>query len=166
MYYLDIFRALHDGGVRYLVAGGVALNLHGVPRMTADLDLALALDGPNLEAALAALGDCGMSASLPVPAQDLLDPRRRREWLDEKGLVAFPMHHPQRPFQTVDLLVNAPLSFEEAWGRRMVLEVAGIPVPVLGAGDLIALKRAAGRPQDLADADALERLLARRGETR
>lgn len=66
------------------------------------------------------------------------------------------------PFQAVDLLVNAPLEFEEAWKRRVVLDVAGTPVPVLGAGDLLALKRAAGRPQDLADADALERLIARK----
>ena len=155
MYYLKLFQALNRAEVRYLVAGGVALNLHGVPRMTADLDLALALDDENIRAALAALQEYGMVTSLPVPVGDVLDPVKRREWLEHKGLIAFPLHHPLRPFEAVDLLVNATLDFEEVWDRR---------VPVLGAGDLLSLKRAAGRPQDLADADALERLLTRRGD--
>lgn len=162
LYYLELFQSLNQAHVRYLVAGGVALNLHGVPRMTADLDLALALDEPNLGAAVTALEGYGMASSLPVAARELVDPEKRRKWLKEKGLIAFPMHHPLRPFQAVDLLVNAPIEFEGAWTRRVVLDVAGTPVPVLGAGDLLALKRAAGRPQDLADADALERLIARK----
>lgn len=161
MFYQEIFQALHRAGVRYLVAGGVALNLHGVPRMTADLDLAVALDRENLEAALDALAGQGLRPSLPVPARDVLDPAKRARWREEKNLVAFPLHSPTRPFEAVDLLIHADLDFEAAWGRRLAVQVAGVEVPVLGLDDLVALKRRAGRPQDLADADALLRLKAR-----
>jgi hypothetical protein len=50
MFYLDLFRCLHAHNVRYLLAGGLAMNLHGVPRMTMDVDLVLALDDENIDA--------------------------------------------------------------------------------------------------------------------
>lgn len=47
MIYLDIFRGLQEEGVRYLVVGGLAMNLHGIPRMTADVDLYVDLEKAN-----------------------------------------------------------------------------------------------------------------------
>ena len=47
MFFLEFFRALEREGVRYLVVGGVAINLHGAERMTSDVDLMLALDAEN-----------------------------------------------------------------------------------------------------------------------
>jgi hypothetical protein len=52
MFYLDLFRALNEAGVRYVLVGGVALNLHGVERATMDVDVAIALDGDNLSRAV------------------------------------------------------------------------------------------------------------------
>lgn len=49
MFYLEVFRALEEHKVRYLLVGGLAMNLHGVPRMTMDIDLVIALDTKNLE---------------------------------------------------------------------------------------------------------------------
>lgn len=163
MYYLDVFRALSAAGVRYLVAGGVALNLHGVPRMTADLDLAIALDDANLAAALEALAALGLAPSLPVSPEGLRDPEVRRAWAEEKHLVAFPFHDPVRPYVSVDLLVHLPVGFDALWEGRDTVDVAGAVVPMLGIDDLIALKRAAGRDQDLADVRALERVKGLRG---
>ena len=48
MFYLDLFRTLQEAGVRYVVVGGLALNLHGIERSTMDIDLAIALDDDNL----------------------------------------------------------------------------------------------------------------------
>ncbi len=55
MFYLELFRKLQQRHVRYLVAGGLAMNLHGVPRMTMDVDLVLAFDHENLSAFIARL---------------------------------------------------------------------------------------------------------------
>lgn len=57
MFYLDLFRALEAKQVRYLLVGGIAMNLHGVPRMTMDVDIVLAMDEANLRAFLGAASD-------------------------------------------------------------------------------------------------------------
>lgn len=57
----------------------------------------------------------------------------------------------------VDLLTSiSGVAFERAWGNREILSLQGLDVPVLSRQDLIANKRASGRPQDLLDADRLE----------
>ncbi len=62
----------------------------------------------------------------------------------------------------IDLLTRIePLEFGPAWSRREASTYGGVPIPVLGLDDLITAKRAAGRAQDLLDADWLEK--ARRG---
>ncbi|CAG4885357.1 protein of unknown function [Georgfuchsia toluolica] len=52
MFYLDLFRALDQEQVRYLLIGGLALNIHGVERATMDIDLMLAMDSDNLKSFL------------------------------------------------------------------------------------------------------------------
>ena len=60
MFYLELFRCLQKYDVRYLLAGGLAMNLHGVPRMTMDVDLVLALDDANVEAFLSCARELGL----------------------------------------------------------------------------------------------------------
>ncbi len=163
MYYLRVFKGLNRAGVRCPVAGGVALNLHGVPRMTADLDLLPDLGRRNLESLLGVLETSDFVPVIPVASSDLLDPEIRAAWARKEHLVAFPFHNPRRPFEAVDLLVNAPVVFDEVWGRRTVLPVDGTDVPVLSTADLSAMKRRSGRPQNLADAEALDRLARLQG---
>jgi len=56
----------------------------------------------------------------------------------------------------VDILMGIPgIHFEECWNRRMEVDFEGLKVIFISKQDLIASKRAAGRPQDLIDADLL-----------
>ncbi|MBI5447047.1 MAG: hypothetical protein HY900_38250 [Deltaproteobacteria bacterium] len=158
MFYTELFRRLGERRVRYLVAGGVALNLHGVPRMTADLDLILALEPENLEAALGVMEEMGFVPSVPVPARELLVPENRERWILEKHLIAFPFHNPARPYEAVDFLIGLPVDFGALWSRRHEIALGDVALPVLGLDDLIALKEVSGREQDRADRDALLRL--------
>jgi len=66
MFYLDFFRELEASKVRYLLVGGLAMNLHGVPRMTMDVDIILAMDEPNLQAFLKAANHLGLHPVAPV----------------------------------------------------------------------------------------------------
>ncbi len=91
MPYEAIFRGLHEAQVRYLIVGAVAVNLHGVPRMTAGLDLMVDLDEANLRSLVAALVGLGYRPRNPVPAEALPDPAQRREWRESKGMVRFTM---------------------------------------------------------------------------
>ncbi len=113
--------------------------------MTADLDLLPDLGQRNLESLLGMLETSGFVPAIPVASNDLIDPEARAAWAREEHLVAFPFHNPSRPFEAVDLLVNAPVVFDEVWERRTVLPVDGTDVPVLSAGDLSAMKRGSGR---------------------
>jgi hypothetical protein len=70
------------------------------------------------------------------------------------GAHAVAVHANPRATGDLDL---CGVTFDEAWPRRAVVSLWGQPVPVIGREDLIASKRAAGRPQDLADIVALER---------
>src|SRR5713101_1184841 len=62
MFYIELFRALEEEKVRYLLVGGLAVNLHGIARFTADVDIMLALDAENLGHCVAAAGTVGPDA--------------------------------------------------------------------------------------------------------
>jgi hypothetical protein len=156
-----IFAALQAEKVRYIVVGGVAVVLHGVPRFTADLDLLLALDAANVRAALAALARLGYRPRAPVAAEGLADAAVRKQWIEDKGLTVFALWSPDHPATEVDIFVEEPIPFDDAFARASSADLGSATVRVVSVPDLIELKRRAGRPRDLEDIAALEAL---RGE--
>ena len=154
----QVLATLNAGGVRYLVAGGVAVVLHGHLRTTADLDLVVALDPDNARRTIQALQSIGFVPRAPVPAAQFADPAARARWIADKGLTVFSLWSERVPGLEVDLFVESPLDFEQAWTRRVEVQLDATSTRVVSLPDLIAMKRAAGRPQDLADVEALERL--------
>ncbi len=157
-----VFDALQRGRVRYLVVGGVAVVLHGHPRFTADLDLVVSLDPGNARAAILALAGLGYRPRAPVEGVQFADPEARRRWIDEKGLTVFTLWSPDHPATEVDLFVQEPFPFEEAWARATLADLGDVQVPVASIADLVALKRAVGRPKDLDDIRVLEALARER----
>lgn len=139
----DMLSALSGAGVEFLIVGAHALAAHGRPRATGDLDIWVRPDPANAVRVYAALAEFGAPLHGVVAADFAL--------LDIVYQIGLP---PSR----VDILTGLTgLQFEQAWSRRMVLELAGIRVPLLSRDDLIANKLATGRPQDLADVAALTR---------
>jgi predicted nucleotidyltransferase len=154
----QVLATLNAGGVRYLVAGGVAVVLHGHLRTTADLDLVVALDRDNALRTIESLRSLGFVPRAPVPAIQFADPAIRAGWIADKGLTVFSLWSERVPGLEVDLFVEAPFDFEPAWSRGVEVRLDTTSTRVVSLPDLIAMKRAAGRPQDLADVSALERL--------
>ena len=85
MFYEEVFRKLTDREVKYAVAGGVALVLHGVVRLTADLDLIVELSTENLRKFIRAINELGYKPKPPVDAEDFIDPLNRKAWKEEKA---------------------------------------------------------------------------------
>lgn len=163
MFYETVFVALEHHGVRYAVAGGVAVILHGIPRMTADLDLVVDLEPENLRHFLHTMSELGYQPRLPVPADDLLSKDKREDWIHNRNLHAFTFWNKDRPFEEVDLLLRAsqdPNIIE----RAVLLQAEAIKISLVGLDDLIGMKRDAGRDQDQADVEALEKLKAIKGD--
>lgn len=156
-----IFAALAEAHVRYLAVGGVAVVLHGVPRFTADLDLAIDLSPENVTAALRVLGSLGYRPRVPVPLEAFAGPARRIEWAEHRGMVEFSLWSDRFPATEVDLFVSPPFDFGTIYERAVHADIEGVPVSFLNLPDLIAMKSAVGRPRDLEDVRSL-RLLASR----
>jgi hypothetical protein len=128
--------------VRAVVVGGHALAFHGHPRFTKDLDVFVDPSPENARLILEALHDFGFG-SVGLTAEDFSTPGR----IVQLGIA------PNR----IDLMTAIDgVSFEEAWTGRVAGRFGGQPVSYLGRTDLLRNKRAAGRPQDIADIAALE----------
>jgi predicted nucleotidyltransferase len=143
--FLDLLRSLRAADARFLLVGAYAVGVHGRPRATKDLDVWVEPSVENAPKVMRALVDFG-APLMGLTIQDLETP--------EVGLqigVA-----PVR----IDVLTKITgVTFEEAWPRRIEADFdAGVRCAVIGLEDLLKNKRAAGRPQDLADVAALERL--------
>ena len=91
--YQRVVEELNAHQVEYLVAGGVAVNLFGIPRMTADLDLLVRLEKKNLESFLLVMSKLDFMPRLPVAAEKLLSRERRLQWVTERNLKVFSFYH-------------------------------------------------------------------------
>ena len=139
----------------YAVVGGQAVALHGVVRGTIDVDVALRWTRQTVVDAEAALRGMGLESRIPVTAGDVFDLRDyAREYARERHLIAWHFFDPEAPMAEVDIVINYDLAGKNVADIRLS---SGL-VRVLSRGDLIEMKKRSGRPQDLADADALEGL--------
>lgn len=158
VFYEDVFRALNRHGVRYLIVGGVAVNLSGVPRMTKALDLMLDLSAGNLKLFLSAVKDLGYRPRSPVAAEEFADAGRREAWRREKGAVVFTLDDPRDPLAQVDVFLENPIDFEEAYEGRQRLEAGDMTLAVASIEHLIRLKERANRLQDRSDVAMLRKV--------
>ncbi len=152
MLLLELDKALKSFGVKYAVAGGCAVALHGAVRGTVDVDLVLLVTKNNFLAAEKALASLNLRPRLPVTAADVFN--FREEYVKRRNMVAWSFVNPSDPSQLVDVIITHDLKSMAV----MRLPLGGASLPVLSVPDLIRMKRAAGRPQDLEDVKALESL--------
>jgi len=101
MIYEEVFREFEANKVRYLVVGGVAVNIYGYIRMTVDLDIMVDLSEENLSKIITIMEKLGYSPRAPVKPGDLLSKEKREEWIKKKGAVVFTFVDPQKPFRQV-----------------------------------------------------------------
>ncbi|HEX4386740.1 MAG TPA: hypothetical protein VH083_27485 [Myxococcales bacterium] len=138
---IDLLVEFESSAVEYLVIGGWAVATHAKPRFTKDLDLWIGTEPANLAKVVEALIRFGAPAGLVEQAASMSD----QEFL-------FFGTPPAR----IDILRNIQGGvFEQAWQRRARTAWGAITVNLIDLDDLIAVKRAAGRPQDLLDVEQL-----------
>jgi hypothetical protein len=153
--YQSILRAFEEKKLRYLIVGGVAVNLHGYPRFTNDIDILLALDHDNLATMARIMEDMGYQQRLPISIHELEDTDKVRTLMKDKGLVAYSFIHAQEPQFNVDVLVSESMEFEKFSVHTMNAEVWGLQIPVVSIDDLIAMKQHSDREKDVQDVVAL-----------
>jgi hypothetical protein len=137
----DVFKSFQQREVKYVVIGGIASVLHGVPRATFDLDILIEATPENADRLLQALLDAGLGTASLTSADDLLS----------HEITIF------KDYVRIDVQTFTPgISFEQAWKHRQVMSFQGDQFFVVSKEDLIRSKRAAGRPIDLEDVRLLE----------
>lgn len=162
----QIFSALNEAQVDYVVVGGLAVILHGYLRATADLDLALGLSGDNPARGMRALASIGLQPRLPLPIDDFADAAKRDDWRRNRNMQVFPLWDPGNPLRSVDVFIEEPIAFDDLLARAIRKDLDGVPVNVACIPHLIEMKQQAGRPRDLDDIAKLRDLLAITGGER
>jgi hypothetical protein len=159
MIYEEIFRALNAHKVKYVVVGGIALVLHGVVRLTADLDLIVRLEKENLLRFISVMHGLGYKPKMPVKAEEFIDDENRAKWRREKNMQVFSFYHPKKPLGLIDVFVEEPMPYREMDRDKEMIRVGNLKIPVISKKHLMALKRLSGRPQDIADINALKEVM-------
>ena len=154
-----IVRALNEANVRYLIVGGLAVNAHGYERLTRDVDLVISLEPENIVRGLRALLELGYRMSIPITPQEFADASNRQRWRNEKNMTVIRLWSDAHQRTPVDVFVYEPFDFAKEYATATWKGIAGeLKTAIVGCETLIAMKRSAARPQDLADAAELEEL--------
>jgi hypothetical protein len=153
-----LVHALDDAGVRYLVAGGLAVNAHGYLRFTRDVDIVLQLSRKNVESAFTALEAIGYRPVVPIVAADFADPAKRALWIRDKRMVVLSFWSESHRDTPIDLFVTEPFDFEAEYARALVKPLGPVEVRFVSIPTLIRMKEAAGRLQDKMDIEYLRKL--------
>ena len=137
----NVFASFQKNEVKYLVIGGIAAVLYGVPRATFDLDVLVEPTIENAERLLTAMIEAGLGTASLTNAEEVLS----------KEITIFTDRI------RLDVQTSTPgISFEQAWQRRVTMNYRGQTLEVVSLADLIASKRAAGRDVDLEDVRILK----------
>ena len=139
--YQDVFRSLQEHDVKYVIIGGIAAVIHGIPRATFDLDILIEASPDNARRLLDALIKAGLGTALKTSAKELL----------EYEITIF------QDRLRLDVQTSTPgIVFSEAWARRTTVNYQDSKIFVLSKQDLILSKRSAGRDVDIEDVRLLE----------
>lgn len=152
MFLLEVVRALKKARVPYALVGGYAVALHGALRGTIDIDLVISLSALHLKKTEEAFLGLGLLSRIPVSHDEIF--KFREEYIAKRNLIAWNFYSPKDPSKIVDLILTHDLRKMKTVKKK----IASQEIVVLGVKDLIAMKKASGRPQDLIDVEALRKL--------
>ena len=137
----DVFASFQKHQVKYVVIGGIAAVLHGVPRATFDLDVLIEATNENVTRLLEALLEARLGTAALTTAEEVL----------ANEITIF------QDRIRIDVQTSTPgLDFKQAWADRETMIYQGQAFYVASKQDLIASKRAAGREIDLEDVKLLD----------
>jgi len=141
LHFKELLRKLNEHQVRYLIVGAYAVMKYTEPRYTKDLDVWVEATPDNAKRVFKALAAFGA----PMNAVTVED-------FSNSDLVFQIGIEPHR----IDVMMQIKgLEFPEAWSRRFESEFEDVKINLVSKQDLLTSKVAAGRPQDLIDADRL-----------
>lgn len=140
------------------MVGGMAVNFHGIPRMTYDIDLLLDLEAGNLNKFLRLMKKWGFKPKAPVDIMDFAKEEKRRDWIKNKNMKAFNLVNPEWAISEVDIVINTPVGYDKAAKNIKRVSLRGVVIPTISLGGLVEMKRRSNRAQDKQDVKHLRKI--------
>jgi hypothetical protein len=158
MVMFDLIKLLAESDVDFVLVGGLAVALHGYPRMTMDVDVVLSMDDNNLRRFIDAAKAVGLQPTIPVPIEALAQPELIEQWHREKGMLAFSLRSPEAQATVIDVLVRPVVPYAALRDAAVMIDTGPYRIPVASIDHLIAMKTGTGRGKDAIDIEALMKL--------
>ena len=157
----EILTKLADDKIDYIVGGGVAAVLHGVERVTMDLDIAIDWNPANVARFLTAMSDLHLQPKMPVAPDLLLDREALNELLVQKGALVFSFYDINDPVRLVDIFIRPELGYEVLNRDADTVDILGRSIKIISAGRLLTLKQSIRppRPKDELDIGCLKKIV-------
>ena len=151
MEYIEFFKKLSDGNIKYLICGGLAANIYGIPRMTADIDLLLDFEKENITDFEKIISSFDYKPVLPIALNTLIDKAKRIKLKKEKNLIAFSYYNVKKNLMSIDVLIEPPISFSKMWKERVERKTGNTKINLISVEHLIEMKKYSDRIQDRQD---------------
>lgn len=149
--YEKILREFYNNKVHYIIVGGIALNLHGVPRATFDLDIIIAWEEENIRKIENILHALNFKPMVPVKLSDLNKKEKREELIHKKHMIAFNFYNPDDPLEEIDIIIKEDSDFNKLFKRKKVIRIDDFEIYLISLEDLIKLKKRSKRFKDKED---------------
>ncbi|MFH1542320.1 MAG: hypothetical protein ABIE84_04435 [bacterium] len=144
-FYEAEFKAFNENDIRYLVIGGIAVNLYGLQRLTRDLDLMIDLSANQLEKFIEVVTGLGYFTKVP-----------QNEW---PNLTAVCFRHRSDEMKSIDVFLKNPIDFSDAYSKKEMFNIKNkFKIAVVSLQDLLTMKDKSGRVRDWVDIGSLKRM--------
>ncbi len=163
-YLREILENLVEQDVKFIICGGVAAVLHGVERMTIDIDISLDLEHTNLERFLFFIKKMNFVPRVAIPANFILDPLKRKMMVEEKNALVFTFIDPDKPYRQIDIFLEENKSYKKLINDTVKINIDNIKINILSVEKLIDMKKdiVPPRDKDLLDIKELQAILRER----
>jgi len=155
--YEEILREFQKQKVKYVLVGGIAVNLLGSLRSTADMDIVVEMSNDNLRRVVSILKRKGYHVKQPVDPMGIANEKIRHDWIHNKHMKAFNFYK-EDELKEVDIIIESPVSYEEAKKGALKIKIEDTVLPVISIDNLIKMKKNTGRSVDKFDIEELKKI--------
>ena len=157
IFYEEIFREFQKQEVKYVLVGGLAVNLLGAMRTTADMDILVEMSDDNLKKIVQILKAQGYRVKQPIDPLRIADKSTRENWIKKKHMKAFNFYKDEG-LKEVDIIIESPVTYEKARNDIVRIKMGDLTVPVISISKLVKMKQNTGRAVDKLDIEELTKI--------
>jgi len=155
---LRILKMLYDCKIKYILVGGLAINLYGIPRTTIDVDIMIELNNNNILSLINCFKANSFRFRQPIDEKKLIDKEYRKQLKEEKNVIVLTLENPSNPLEVLDFFIDNPIDFNKAYSRKKILKVDDFEIYIASIEDIIEIKKISNRPIDISDIENLKLL--------